>query len=88
MKIFVATLMLYTLCIEQAYANCRVAGKDIVCDNSTTLIDTYNALIPRPIVPVPIYIVNQPIELPQISSRQFDSRLLDFDVSKSTGEEE
>lgn len=50
-----------------ANANCRVAGKDIVCDNSNTVIDTY-WMINRQVQPLPVFIVNQPIQLPQIRS--------------------
>jgi hypothetical protein len=52
-------LLVYILYIPIANAHCRVANNEIVCDNSNTLIETYNALI-RPVQPlVNIYITNQ-----------------------------
>ena len=51
-----------------ANAHCRVANNDIVCDNSNTLIETYNAIIRPQQIPVEIFIVNQPILVPEIRS--------------------
>ena len=52
-------IYLTILVATNTYAQCRVAGNDIVCDNSNTLIETYNALI-RPVQPlVNVYINNQ-----------------------------
>lgn len=50
-----------------ANANCRVAGKDIVCDNSNTVIDTYWS-INRQYQPLPVIIINQPLQLQPIRS--------------------
>lgn len=59
LTIFVAT---------NCYANCRVANDEIVCDNSNTLIETYN-MISRPVIyPQPVYVVNQPVVMPEITS--------------------
>lgn len=45
-----------------ANANCRVAGNDIVCDNSNTTINTY-WMINRPVIqPIPAYVINQPVQ--------------------------
>lgn len=51
-----------------ANAHCRVANNDIVCDNSNTLIETYNTLIRPQQLPVNVFVVNQPVLLPQIES--------------------
>lgn len=62
--IFVAT---------NSFANCRVANDKIVCDNSNTLIETYNTIV-RPVQqPQRVFIVNQPIAMPEITSNyKFD----------------
>lgn len=49
-----------------ANANCRVANNDIVCDNSNTLIETYNTLIRPQQLPVNVFVVNQPVVMPEI----------------------
>jgi hypothetical protein len=51
-----------------ANAHCRVANNDIVCDNSNTLIETYNTLIKPQQLPVNVFVVNQQVLLPQIES--------------------
>lgn len=59
LTIFVAT---------NCYANCRVANDEIVCDNSNTLIETYNTLIRPQQLPVNVFVVNQPVVMPEITS--------------------
>ena len=74
------TFFVATLITHDSYANCRVANNEIVCDNSNTLIETYNALMQKQQVAQPVYVINQHIELPAISNnyQQFDFKLLDF----------
>lgn len=49
-----------------ANANCRVAGNDIVCDNSNALIETMQIINRQVVIPQQVFIVNQPILLPEI----------------------
>ena len=49
-----------------ANANCRVAGNDIVCDNSNALIETIQIINRQIVIPQQVFIVNQPILLPEI----------------------
>lgn len=49
-----------------ANANCRVAGNDIVCDNSNALIETMQIINRHIVIPQQVFIVNQPILLPEI----------------------
>jgi hypothetical protein len=49
-----------------ANANCRVAGNDIVCDNSNALIDTMKIINRQVFIPQQVFIVNQPLDLPDI----------------------
>ena len=65
--IFKYTFYYTLLMATAANAHCRVANNDIVCDNSNTLIETYNAII-RPIQPIEVFIVNQQIYAPRIES--------------------
>jgi hypothetical protein len=61
-------IYLTLLVTTAANAHCRVANDNIVCDNSNTLIETYNAIIRPQQIPVEIFIVNQPIYFPRIES--------------------
>ena len=82
------TIFVATLIASDAKANCRVANNEIVCDNSNTFIDTYNALMPKQLPVHPVYVINQPIELPAINNnyQQFDFKLLDFNAVHNFGE--
>lgn len=66
LTIFVAT---------NCYANCRVANDEIVCDNSNTLIETYNLITKPRVYPQPVYVVNQPIQMLEIKSNYFPTLL-------------
>ncbi len=43
-----------------ANANCRVAGNDIVCDNSNALIETLRIINRQIYYPQPLLIINDP----------------------------